>query len=116
MAVGSRCALAAQGEDGEGQQSLLCLARIAACAGQSWGGGSSACFASVARFALVGNGGVLGVVCWRGMSGHQWWRVGEALVFSQCCLRHAGVRRGGTRKLTCGGRGRGERRGERYKG
>jgi hypothetical protein len=36
---------------------------------------------------------------WWGMSGRQWWRVGGAMVFSQCCLQHAGVRRGGTRQL-----------------
>ena len=40
------------------------------------GGGSGACFACVARLALVGDGGALGVVCWWGMSGRQRWRVG----------------------------------------
>ena len=56
------------------------------------GGGSSACFACVARLVLVGDGGVLGVVCWWGMLGHQRWCVGGAMVLSQFCHRRAGVR------------------------
>ncbi len=39
------------------------------------------------------NNGCVGGGCW-GVSG------GRAMVFSQCCLRHAGVRRGGTRQST----------------
>ncbi len=50
MAVGSRCALAAQGEDGGGQQSSLHLVSVAACAGRSWGGGAAA----LASLALLG--------------------------------------------------------------
>ncbi len=47
-----------------------------ACAGQSWEGGSSACFARVAQIALIGMYGVLVVVCWQG-NWRQCWVIGS---------------------------------------
>ncbi len=47
------------------------------------GGGSGACFACIARLALVGNGELLGVVCWWGMSGRQRWHVAGVMALSQ---------------------------------
>jgi hypothetical protein len=75
---------------GGGQRRSLRTAHITGGARQSCGGGSGACFTCVAR-ALAGNGGVLGVVRWRGMSGRQWWRIGGAMAFSQCWRWHTGV-------------------------
>ncbi len=94
--VGLHCALASQGEGGGGQRRSLSLAHVTGGAGQKLGGGSGACFAFVAWLALVGDGGVLGVVHWQGMSGRQRWRVGEAMALSQCWRRHTDVRGDGT--------------------
>ena len=59
MAVGSRCALAAQGEDGGGQRSSLRLARVATCAGRSLEGA-----AALASLALLGLRSWAMVGCW----------------------------------------------------
>ncbi len=94
--IGSRCALTSQGEGGGGQRCSLSLAHVMGGAGQKLGGGSDACFAYVTWLALVGNGGVLGVEHWRGMSGRQRWRVGGVMALSQCWRWHADVRGDGT--------------------
>jgi hypothetical protein len=94
--VRSRCALASQGEGGGGQRRSLSLAHVTGGAGQKLGGGSGACFAYVSWLALMGDGGVLGVEHWRGMSGHQRWRVGGAMALSQCWRQHADVGGDGT--------------------
>jgi hypothetical protein len=94
--VGSRCTLTSQGEGGGGQRRLLSLAHVMGGAGQKLGEGSGACFAYVAWLALVGNGRVLGVVHWQGMSGCQQWRIGGAMALSQCWRWHADVRGDGT--------------------
>ncbi len=56
-----------------------------------FGGGSGACFACAAWLALAGDGGVLGVVRWQGMSLRQWWHVGGAMAFSHYWPQHVGV-------------------------
>jgi len=62
---------------GGGQRRSRHLAHFAGGPGRSRGGGSSACFARIARLALVRVGEVLGVVCWRGNRRQRWsWRCG----------------------------------------
>ncbi len=92
--------LTSQGEGGWGQQHLLSSAHVTGGAGRKLGEGPSACFAYVARLALVGDDRVLGVVHWRRISGRQQWRVGEVMALLQCWRQHADVRGGGTRQST----------------
>ena len=125
MAVGSRCALAAQGEDGGGQRSSLRLARVATCAGRSLEG--AAALASLASLglrswaivgcwgvsALAGDVGASVVACWRGVSG--------GVLAGRWCSHSVASgtlvsEEEGPDNQHEGGRGRGERRGERYKG
>ncbi len=79
---------------------MLSSAQVTGGPGQKLEGGSGACFAYIAWLALVGNGGVLGVVHWQEMSGHQRWCVGGAIALSQCWRPHADVRGGGTQQST----------------
>ncbi len=93
--------LASHGEGGEGPAVLDLLgSRHGWRSAKIGGGGGSACFAYVAWLALVGNGGVLGVVHWQRMSEHQRWCVGGMMALSQCWRQHADVRGGGTRQST----------------
>ncbi len=105
---------------GGGARHLLCLACVADGPGQSWGGGSGACFTRVAWLALVGIGMVLGVLCWWGNWQQFWFGMGAgALAGRQCCgvsggtlgqwhdgraialwCQHAGVRGRGTQQST----------------
>ena len=72
MAIGLRCTLAAQGKDGGSAVELASLGSHRGWRRAKLGGGSDTCFACVARLALVGVWGVLGVVRWRGNWRHYW--------------------------------------------
>ncbi len=65
-----RCTLAAQGKDGESAVELASLGSHCGGRRAKLGGGSDTCFACVARLALVGVWGVLGVVRWQGNGQH----------------------------------------------
>ncbi len=109
---------------GGGQRRSRCLAHFAGGPGQSWGGGSSACFARVARLALlVRVGEVLGVgggaavhallaslACtrphWRGVGG---WGGGSSACFARVA-RLALVRVGGVLGVVVRWRGNGQQR------
>ena len=80
----SRCALAAQGEDGGSAVELASLGLHRGWRRARLGGGSGTCFACVARLALVRICGVLGVVRWQGNRRHYWGVGSGVLALGRC--------------------------------